>query len=271
LAAENATFKLALGYDVELGLVPSRLADRFVQLELDDDTRQWIDRTSRAPPGSLRTIAQRALTHVLSDFDVNALLGLYPMHLLSTAQWRTLIGTGGRRLLDVGAGSGDVTTTLAPLFEQTTVTEISHFAAGRLERRGFRCLRIDLTRQAVPGAPYDVVSCLNVLDRCARPQTLLERARDTLVPGGHLLIALALPHNPFFYDGPRSLLPREQLALRAERWEEAAVELVERVIEPLGLKADAWTRSPYLSGGDGAEPFYELDDMVLMCRKPCGA
>ena len=41
---------------------------------------------------------------------------------------------------------------------------------------------------------YDVVACLNLLDRCAEPLTLLRRVRAALTPStGRLVIALVLP------------------------------------------------------------------------------
>ena len=43
-------------------------------------------------------------------------------------------------------------------------------------------------------AQYDVVACLNLLDRCAAPLTLLRRMRAVLKPStGRLVIALVLP------------------------------------------------------------------------------
>ena len=45
---------------------------------------------------------------------------------------------------------------------------------------------------------YDVISCLNVLDRCDEPITLLEHMRHSLVPeSGRLIIAMVLPYSPY--------------------------------------------------------------------------
>jgi hypothetical protein len=111
----------------------------------------------------------------------------------------------------------------------------------------------------------------NVLDRCERPRSLLERLRDAVAPAGRLLIALALPYSPFVYDGPRSLDPIERLPCDGADWEHAVSSLCERVLEPLGFAVQALTRVPYLSGGDSHRALYELDDVVLVCSKREGS
>ena len=42
------------------------------------------------------------------------------------------------KLLDVGAGDGNVTRRLAPLFDDITVTEASKHMGNRLRARGYR-------------------------------------------------------------------------------------------------------------------------------------
>lgn len=50
--------------------------------------------------------------------------------------------TGTAKLLDVGAGDGNVTRRLAPLFDDITVTEASKYMGNRLRGRGYRCVRV---------------------------------------------------------------------------------------------------------------------------------
>jgi SAM-dependent methyltransferase len=265
---ESASFR----YRCELERLPARLADRFVELECDADTRAFLELSEARRAGKIRSLLHGSLRRVMSDFDINAVLDVYPMHLLGTAQWRTLLaspsaGRVGGSLLDVGAGSGDVTATLAPLFDTVLTIEPSRGMAWRLRRRGFRCRRIDAAATAIPEAPFDAIACLNVLDRCARPRSLIERLRDALAPGGRLLIALALPYSPFVYDGPLTLDPIERLPCEETEWERAVSSLCERVLEPAGLEIQALTRAPYLSGGDSRRARYEHDDVVLVCSK----
>ncbi|MEB2314096.1 MAG: methyltransferase domain-containing protein [Sorangiineae bacterium] len=249
--------------------LPAELAARFVVLEEDALERDFRG----APPrhGRARTLAQRWLASVMSDFDANGLLGTYPMQLLSTAQWGCLLGAAGGRLLDVGAGNGDVTRELAPLFDEVLTTEPSWPMARRLRRRGLRCARVDITREPVPASPWATISCLNVLDRTARPRTLLARLRDALAPSGRLILSLVFPYQPVRYAGARLLEPLEPLDCAAADWETGVTRLVERELAPLGLTVERLARAPYFSGGDSDAPLYELDAAVLLCRRRAAA
>ena len=89
---------------------------RFRELPVDDEWQASVAALLEGRHGRLRTYAQRLARLYLSDFDANALTGMYRMQLLPPGAWRRLLGAhAGGRLLDVGAGSGDVTCALAPL------------------------------------------------------------------------------------------------------------------------------------------------------------
>ena len=48
------------------------------------------------------------------------------------------------------------------------------------------------------GRHYDVISCLNLLDRCDRPLTLLRHVHASLRPGsGRAVVAMVLPYKPY--------------------------------------------------------------------------
>lgn len=259
---------LQLRHDCDLDALPPALRGRFVLLDHDADARAYVEAVTENRRGRVRTLLQRTLRHYVSDFDANGVLDMYPMFVLGTEQWRKLLGgPGGGRLLDVGAGSGDVTARLAPLFDSVTTTEISSAMAYRLRRRGFACHTLDVALEGVPAGPYDVITCLNVIDRTRLPRTLLERLRDGLAPGGKLVLAVPLPYTPLYYDGPSTRDPEEPLGCDAQDWEAAVVELSERVLAPLGLDVQRWGRTPYLSGGDAERPIYELDDAVLVLSR----
>ena len=48
---------------------------------------------------------------------------------------------------------------------------------------------------------YDLISCLNVLDRCDCPLGMLRQIHGKLRPGGLLLLAMVLPYQPFVEKG----------------------------------------------------------------------
>ena len=270
--AGNAVVSTApeLRYACDLGLLPTRLADRFVALDCDPSTLAFVRQAPHQRHGWLLTQAQVLLSSLLGDFEANGLLGTYPMHLLSTGQWRTLLGSRpGGSLLDAGAGSGDVTIELMPLFDEVQTTESSWAMARRLRRRGLRCTRTDLLDDEVPEAPYGTIACLNVLDRCDRPLRLLTKLVGAVESGGRLLLSLPLPYSPCVYDGSNLRSPNGPLPLAdTSNWEQSLVSLVRDVLTPLELSVDGWSRAPYLSGGDSAHELYALDAAVVVTRVP---
>jgi len=259
---------LDLYYEVDVTALLPRLRDRFVKLSRDGATDAFLARAGRGRHSWWRTQLHRLLRQFMSDFDVNGLLDMYPLFVASTEHWRLLLGPGRvTRLLDVGAGCGDVTHTLLPLAEHVVTTELSRQMAERLRRSGLECHELDLAERDLPGAPFELITCLNVLDRTARPRLLLRRMHARLAPGGRLLIALALPYNPFFFSGNRTPEPLERLACAEQGWESAVNSLVERELEPLGFTVVTVSRTPYLSFGDAHSGLYELDDALLVCQK----
>ncbi|MEQ9079128.1 MAG: methyltransferase domain-containing protein [Sandaracinaceae bacterium] len=214
------------------------------------------------PHGALRAALHGQLRRVVSDFDADGLLGTHPMALLGEASWEALLGRGGR-LLDVGAGSGDVTAHARALFDEIVTTETSPAMGRRLRRRGFRCHRVDLSRDALPAeeAPFDAVALLNVLDRCDRPRSLLRAARAALGPGGRLLLSVPLPARPHVDRGGATVDPDEPMAGYGETWEEALVDLCEGLLGELEIERIA--RAPYLSVG---ARLHALDAALVVAR-----
>ena len=181
-----------------------------------------------------------------------------------------LQGRRGGRLLDVGAGSGDVTAELASCFDEVEATEVSRGMARKLTKRGVPCRTIDLSQEPLSDAAYDAVSLLNVLDRCQSPRRLLRHCVQALERGGTFVVALALPYRPFYFDGPQTPEPLERLECDPGphgTWEDAARRFIERDLLPLDLTLQRFVRAPYLSAGDSAQPLYELDDVVVALTK----
>ncbi len=283
-----------LRYAVELGQLDPALRAAFVPSRLDTEGEAFLATALGRKPPAWKHRLQRLLTFLMSDFDANGLLGIFPVFLLSTPSALTLLEptysvdgedsapAGGARnaraelarmrLLDIGAGSGDVTTRLLPLVAAIDCTETSRFMARRLRRRGLSCWHGE-AGSGKPGDPlksapaYDAIALFNVIDRCRQPRTLLAAARDHLPSGGRLIVSVPLPYEPFFYAAGSSREPEERLRVKSPAWEAAASELWRQELEPLGLRLTAFTRTPYLSGGDGQAPAYVLDSAVLVCRK----
>lgn len=101
--------------------------------------------------------------------------------------------------MDIGAGDGGVTKQFEPFFDSISVTESNTVMRWRLWLKGYRCVSPEVWEREP--RRYDVISCLNVLDRCDKPLQLIKLMRDRLEAGGKLLIAVVLPFRPFVEDG----------------------------------------------------------------------
>jgi SAM-dependent methyltransferase len=264
----------ALHYDCDRGGLPDGLAQRFVALECDDDARRFLARVVGAPHGRIRTAAYGLLRRFLSDYDAYGLLDMYTMHLLSTAQLRLLLGdavsdTGkARRLLDVGAGNGDITACAAEFFDDVTVTEASAVMQRRLRARGFRVLDHDLASDKLPSCErFDAAICLNVVDRCTHPRTLLRHLCAALAEGAPLLLSVPLPLSAHVQRASGTSDPDEPLPPPRETWEAGAGSFADELLTPAGLRVERLSRAPYLCRGDATKPLYVLDAALFVCTR----
>mmetsp|Transcript_4730 Transcript_4730/g.13793 ORF Transcript_4730/g.13793 Transcript_4730/m.13793 type:complete len:305 (-) Transcript_4730:38-952(-) len=223
-----------------------------------------------------KDVLAHLLRRRLSLTDANALVGRGKMFVLSTEQAMRLFG--GRRpgglLLDVGAGAGDVTAELAPMFDEVLAMEASAPMLRRLRRRGFCAVKGEDLGEMLgsKAGAVDCVALMNVLDRCDRPSCLLADVRRLLRPStGRLLLALVLPFRPLVERGARRCTPIERLPLPADAsWEDSVSLALERVFKPAGFELEALARAPYLSQGDLHSPVYALDDAIFLLRSTSG-
>lgn len=256
---------------VKRTLIPAQLGELWHKhVAMPDDAKQteFIVEAHTQPHSTWKTRAHRVLRAWLSDYDVNGLLAMYPMFLMSSDGWRTLLEGGARgSLLDVGAGDGGLTQQLAPLFTEVTTTEASWAMARRLRQRGYRCFRQDVG-ETLLAETFDCVTCLNVLDRTAYPLRLLRALAHLCAADGCLVIATPLPLRAFYYKGPQTLTPPERLFAPGPTWERAARQFTDAVNDVLtDFDLLRWTDVPYLSWGDSEEPLYVLHDFVGVWRR----
>jgi SAM-dependent methyltransferase len=97
---------------------------------------------------------------------------------------------------------------------------------------------------------FDVIACLNVLDRCSKPVTLLQQIKQLLKPNGLVFVAVVLPFNPYVEQGTRVMDPEEELDIEGDEWEECVNNFVTNVIRPNGFTIWKLSRVPYVSEGD---------------------
>jgi SAM-dependent methyltransferase len=259
---------IALRYGVETARLPEPLRRVFVELDADDSTRAWIDDalTRPRPYGriALRTLAM-ALVNV---YDANGWTNICQDRLLGTAQWRLLLGEGGARLLDVGAGDGAVTRELGALFAEVVTTELSRPMARRLREKGYTCHERDIALQPIEDRQgFDVVALQNVIDRTTHPLRLLDRAQQLLGKDGRIVIAVPVPIQPVVFRGAMTADPAELLPVGMPDFESAVTALHAQVFEPRGYRVAALTRAPYLCNGSAHARVEVLDDAIFVLAR----
>jgi 2-polyprenyl-3-methyl-5-hydroxy-6-metoxy-1,4-benzoquinol methylase len=163
-------------------------------------------------------------------------------------------------LLDIGAGCGNVTIKFSNMFQNVFVTENSPTMRQRLLSKEFVVLEVENWTSRT----YDVISCLNVLDRCHEPMKLLRDIYCCLSQaGGTALIALVLPYHGSVEEGQAWQAQRDPLPIKGESFEEQLSSFVIDVLEPLGFELNLVTKVPYLCTGDLHAKYYSLSDCLL--------
>lgn len=161
--------------------VDDELWSRFMECHLDSGTQQFIDHCyyqSQCFFRSLWILIMRSILKLfLSSTSICGLLNCGRMFVFSdeqiekfcfnTLDMQSIDGRVKRQnygtLLDIGAGDGNVTDKLARYFHRTYVTELSRTMQNRLIERGFHLLNVDEWHKHP--VHFDMISCLNVLDR----------------------------------------------------------------------------------------------------------
>ncbi|KAM9838079.1 protein-L-histidine N-pros-methyltransferase isoform 2-T2 [Aulostomus maculatus] len=245
----------------------------FVQSHLDSDTKAFL-KQSVEKSGWLFTLLYHSmvstiLSPMVSRTSINGFLGRGSMFVFSAEQFQQLLRVGpewrGERLLDLGAGDGGVTAVMGVHFKEVYATEVSLPMRWHLQRRNYKLLGIDEWQHS--GFLYDVISCLNLLDRCEDPLHLLHDIRRSLVPNtGRLILAVVLPFQPYVEIGGRWRHPKQHLKVEGKTWEEQVTNLSHEVFQRAGFELEAVTRLPYLCEGDMYNDYYVLDDAVFVLK-----
>ncbi|ETE60539.1 Methyltransferase-like protein 9, partial [Ophiophagus hannah] len=209
----------------------------FIQSYLDQGTRIFLNNSIEKSGWLFIQLYHSFVSSVFSLFmsrtSINGLLERGSMFVFSPEQFQRLLKINpdwkSRRLLDLGAGDGEVTKVMSPHFEETYVTELSETMIWQLQKKKYRVLGINEWQNT--GFQYDVISCLNLLDRL----------------------------------GGKWDKPSEILEIKGQTWEEQVNSLPE-VLKKAGFAIEAFTRLPYLCEGDMYNDYYVLDDAVFVLR-----
>ncbi|CCW68018.1 unnamed protein product [Phytomonas sp. Hart1] len=295
LHSEGKRVRPKLLYDLDFTKIPTPLYNLFQKSLCDAETDVFIQSASKFSVWKL--LIANICSSVVSRTTANGLVGRGGMFVLSTAQAHSLLRSPAaprsgdvdhapssrlsnepifKTLLDIGAGDGGVTAKLSPLFEKVFVTEYSATMRWRLKRHGYEVLSHEdpfHDEKTKKRRLYDVISCMNVLDRADTPLTLLREMRESLNTGGLLLLAVVLPWCPFVEYNNKKQEPKEQLPMaggecrNGASFEMSMSKLVENVLQPCGFEVVRWTRVPYLCEGNFELEYSTLSDAVFVLRR----
>jgi len=113
-------------------------------------------------------------------------------------------GTGCRRALDYGCGSGVLTGILQKAFELVVATDLSKSMLDITRRKYAQCPNVQVSRiDAVPRMQFDLVICSSVVEYVDDPNEFMGALVGYLQPGGVLLMTFS---NRF---GPLQILGRQ--------------------------------------------------------------
>lgn len=151
---------------------------------------------------------------------------------------------------------------------------------------------------------YDVISCLNLLDRCDKPISMLKKMKNSLTKNGLLVVALVLPFKPYV-EYNKSNRPDEQLfetydpenrktitipesivdrlnsvddytnnmtmhgATKTCKMSKIATQieyLMENVFGPVGFELVRFSKLPYLCEGNLSQSFFYMFDYVFVFK-----
>lgn len=261
--------------------VSEDLVVKFVQLGLDDETQAFLDGCLEKADWTFtqiwHSLAKSFLGLFMTQTSINGVLSRGRMFVFSHAQAQVLLhglsGSpqyglwAGDRILDLGAGDGHVTQVLAAGAQHIDATETSYVMRRRLQERGYKILDTWNWMDEVSDVRYDLISCLNLLDRCDTPLTLLKSIHSRLADHGILLVALVLPFSPFVETGSADNLPSEEIGVNGTTFEEQVNSFAKEIFPNLGFTVRRWSKLPYFCEGDLDQAFYWLTDVVFVLEK----
>ncbi|XP_046842427.1 protein-L-histidine N-pros-methyltransferase-like [Xenia sp. Carnegie-2017] len=257
-------------YAVNMSLFNQDVLEKFIQFDVDEESQEFLencnDKTNYVFTQMAHTVIKNVLRFFISVTTINGILNRGSMFVFSNAQFRKLMnipeGWKATSLLDLGAGDGKVTKMMANHFEKIYATEQSPSMRWR-HANELQVLEIDDWMSRT----YDVISCLNLLDRCDKPLTLLENIRQSLNENrGRLIVAVVLPFKPCVESGTKIIKPSERIPVKGKHWEEQLQSFIYDVFIPAGFIVEAVSRLPYLCEGDMHKDFYVLSDAIFVLR-----
>jgi len=284
---EFAEFDAVQWYKIDTDKINGSLRDNFMQLDFDKETQEFLEISQDISDNVFLqlyySIAVAFLQIFLSKTSINGILHKGSMFLFSHDHIRQLLNVTSnwegqhRKLLDIGAGDGNITKMFEQYFFKIFVTEASDPMQYRLRKLGYEVLNEH--QWCEKDESYNLITCLNVIDRHESPLTLLKEIREVALRRSQkksedpwqksadpcqILLAVVFPFSQYVEFGGQQTKPFEPIELNGLTVEEQIYEFAENVLKPQKFQIIRWTRLPYLCQGDMHQSFYVLNDIVFL-------
>jgi 2-polyprenyl-6-hydroxyphenyl methylase/3-demethylubiquinone-9 3-methyltransferase len=152
-----------------------------------------MDLHKNIDPGEIRHFDRHAVDWWDPKGPLKALHDINPVRLQYIED---RVGIEGNSFLDIGCGGGILTESLAlaggcvtgiDMTDSALLVAREHLRKTNLKIEYRRLTAEDLSREA--GKPYDVITCMELLEHVPRPASVLDACKRLLKPGGDLFIA----------------------------------------------------------------------------------
>ena len=240
------------------------LSGEFIQLNPDTETKLFLEHCKTLQSKFFAYLGQclvyANLRSIFTLTSLHAMMDRGHMMVLSESQFSTLFRHRKfKRVIDLGAGDGKVSEKLANAlslpFSELKVTDTQSQIRKRLKQRGFS---IQDTDNWHVGQKFDLISMMNLLDRCEKPKTMLRQAHASLDTDGRLLVASVVPFRQSV-EWRRNRIADEYFSTnRSTSWEAQCEQVAKELVEVEGFQLEYYSKVPYLSEGDVKKPFYVL-------------
>ena len=232
------------------------LEEKFEELTLDEETVQFINNCYSSNYQLFKATYLRPWVLMYYNLtESNAILGTGKMFLLSKSHIKTLLNNFTfKNMLDVGAGDGNVTDLFSDFIRGggITCTETAQNMIKVLKTKGYSI-------QDNISGEFELVTCLNVLDRCDKPITILKDIYN--VKKRFAMFSIVLPFKGFYNNGKKQCKQLEEVIGCYKEWEESVHRLCKLFMD-IGYTIEKISRVPYLSEGDFKKQMYYLDTVI---------
>ncbi|CCD68816.1 DREV methyltransferase [Caenorhabditis elegans] len=244
----------------------------------DGETQQFLDNSNKIASNffwqTVRNLGVMILSTIYSKTDINGMTGFGNMFLFSENQFAKFLAiekeswnSTDKKVLDLGAGNGDITEHMRPFFEHVYATELSSKMRNRLSWKGYNVL--SALEWAETDVKFDLVTAFNLLDRHYSPGKLLNDLWNVARRSNcNVIVSLVLPvsHYVEFNPNGRSTRPDNYLNVAGRTYADHVHHMIVNVFKPANFEVLRWTRLPYLCEGDMNNSAYYLPDAIFLLK-----